>query len=458
MSEVIIRDDLEAMAESGLLSDYNRRRLTAARPTDGAMLALNINLTAICNLGCTYCFAKGGDYGRITGKLNEGADVESILQFVKQNAARGETVRFEFFGGEPMINFSTIEALCWRSEALGAEQGIRFLYRISTNLTMRLTERELELFARFRFTVSVSIDGSEATHDRNRPNKAGRGSFRAILDNCYKVRERSDDITLVARMTYVPHPDSSLVADVEALYAFNIFDWFQILPATVSRELVRTVFADAFGDLAYSEICRLCADKVDSEYKLLGEIYMLLFRPGNRFRGVLEIETVIRMLLEGEVANGHCSGGRNYFTFSPDHSIMPCHRLVGEAEFRVGAFGGTIDGEAVAPWRLGINDTPVCRDCAIRYICGGGCKQENFVATADINRPDPEKCRFQFRLVHCAIQAIAESDAAFRARRRGVLRDLFVSCGRPTLSSGRSEEVPAPDRLTHLIPLLHAFD
>lgn len=450
-------DDITVLQGMGLLADYNRKRLAAASATDGATLALNINLTAVCNLGCSYCFAKGGDYGRITGRLNEGADVDSILDFVRRNASFGETVRFEFFGGEPMMNFPTIEALCERSQALSEELGIVFLYRISTNLTTRLSERELGLFERFRFTVSVSIDGPETTHDRNRPNKAGRGSFGAIIDNCRKVRERSDQITLVARMTYVPHPNTSLVSDVEALHALDMFDWFQILPATVSEELVETVFADAFGDLPYDEVCRRCAEKVDLEFERLGERYVSLFQPHNRFRGVLEIETIIRMLLEGEVANGHCSGGRNYFTFSPDRSIMPCHRLVGEAKFQVGSFGGAPEEAGVAPWRLGINETPVCQDCSIRYICGGGCKQENFVGTGSINLPDLEKCRFQFRLVHCAVQAIADSDPAFLARRRDVLNDLFVSCGRPTLASGRRHDLPPPDALKHFTPLERAF-
>lgn len=446
-------NDLQFLRDSGMLEDFNRTRLAHSDPTDGAPLALNINLTATCNLGCSYCFAQGGDYGRIKGKLDDTADVESILEFVRRNAKAGETVRFEFFGGEPMLNFGAIETLCQRSEELAAERQIRFVHRISTNLTTRLGERELGLFERFGFIVSVSIDGAEETHDRNRPSKAGRGSFRAILDNCRKVRERSERITLVARMTYVPHPRSSLIADVEALHGLNIFDWFQILPATVSEEFVRTVFADAFDGLSYAEICTLCADKVDREYERLGERYLSLFMPENRFRGILEIETVIRMLLEGEVANGHCSGGRNYFTFSPDRSIMPCHRLVGEEGFQAGVFGADLNEAAVAPWRRSVNDLPVCRDCAIRYICGGGCKQENFVATGEINLPDPEKCRFQFRLVHCAVQALAESRPAFRARRRDALRDLFVSCGRPTLASGRGPTPPALDRLIHLTPL-----
>ena len=449
----VVEIDLAALTRSGHLSDYNRRRLADATPLDGANLALNINLTAFCNLGCTYCFANGGDYGRIKGKLNPRQDVDAILNFVRRNTERGDAVRFEFFGGEPMMNFETIEALCRRSDDMAREDGLTLLFRISTNLTTRMTNRELEVFEKFGFTVSVSIDGGEKTHDRNRPNKAGRGSFCAIVDNCHKVRAQSEAITLVARMTYVPFPGSSLIDDIRELYDLNIFDWFQVLPATVSEEHLSTVFETEFDGLSQEEINGICADKIDHEYTQLANQYLGLFKPDNRFRGLLEFETIVRMILRGEVANGHCSGGRNYFTFSPDRSVMQCHRLVGEEKFQVGTFDGDFNVQETTPWRLTVNETPVCRDCAIRYICGGGCKQENFVGTRDINLPDPKKCRFQFRLATSAIQSIAHSDTTFREQERDSLKDLFVSCGRPTLRTDRPNPSPNLEELKHLRPI-----
>ena len=449
-----IENDLAVLAVAGQLDDCNRRRLASADPLAGANLALNINLTAYCNLGCTYCFAEGGDYGRLKGKLNAETDVDAILAFIRGNAVAGDTVRFEFFGGEPMMNFEVIEALCNRSIDFGRETGIRFLYRISTNLTTRLGRRELELFEKFGFIVSVSIDGDEATHDRNRPGKNGRGSFRTIIENCRKVRVQSETITLVARMTYVPFPESSLIGDIRKLRDLNIFDWFQVLPATLSQDLLSTVFGRAFREKNHHEIRAVCADKVDREYAVLADRYLELFSARNRFRGLLEFETIIRMILRGEVANGHCSGGRNYFTFSPDGSIMPCHRLVGEADFQAAAFHGTPDDRVTAPWRRRVDETPVCADCSIRYICGGGCKQENLVGTGDINIPDPEKCRFQFRLVAAAVQSITRSGHAFQQRERGVLNDLFVSCGRPTLKTARPPAFLKRHELKYLRPVV----
>lgn len=452
LAERVARD-LEQLRTAGHLTSLNRDRLERASPLDGANLALNINLTSVCNLGCTYCFAEGGDYGRIKGKLNTDTDLDAILSFIAENAGAGDAVRLEFFGGEPMMNFDAIETLCERSLALAADSGIRFHYRISTNLTTRLSERELSLFERFGFTVSVSIDGGAATHDRNRPNLAGRGSFEQIIANCRRVRQRSAAITLVARMTYVPFPGSSLVADVRELHGENVFDWFQILPAVVGDSFLKPVFADTFAGRSRDEIDALCDDKIDAEYRDLAQAYLTLFSDDNRFKGVLEIETIIRMILLGEVANGHCSGGRKYFTFSPDQSVMPCHRLVGEVDFRSGSFSEGVDAATTERWRTSINDTPVCADCAIRYLCSGGCKQENFVRSGDMNRPDPRSCRFQFRLVDAAIETIGRAGPELRGRDRSVLSDLFVSCGRPTLKTGRAAHRPAPPGLQCLTPL-----
>ncbi|OIQ31597.1 MAG: hypothetical protein BM562_07020 [Alphaproteobacteria bacterium MedPE-SWcel] len=449
----VVHEDILRLKDTGYLSRLNRDRLEIASPLDGANLALNINLTSVCNLGCTYCFAEGGDYGRIKGKLNADTDLDSILGFVSENTVAGDAVRFEFFGGEPMMNFDAIEALCERSARMAEQVGIRFLYRISTNLTTRLSERELSLFERFGFTVSVSIDGGAATHDRNRPNLAGRGSFQSILQNCHRVRARSEAITLVARMTYVPLPESSLLGDVRELHAENIFDWFQILPAVVDDSFLKPVFGDTFAGKSRAEIDALCDDKVEAEYKKLSDAYLSLFRPDNRFKGVLEIETIIRMILLGEVANGHCSGGRKYFTFSPDKSVMPCHRLVGEPALQSGTFKAGVDAATTTEWRSSINQTPVCSDCAIRYLCSGGCKQENLVRSGNLNRPDPRSCRFQFRLVDSAIETIGRAGPDLLGRDRSVLNDLFVSCGRPTLNTDRAAKRPPRPELRSLVPL-----
>jgi len=423
------------LAEQGYISDVNLESVQRASFTDGSNLAINVNLTATCNLGCSYCFADGGDYGRIKGKLD--ADVEDdIFDFVADRTQRGQIVRFEFFGGEPLLNFARIASMCARAEEIEQRLGIRFLFRISSNLTI-LPPGCLELFARHRFIVSVSIDGGRETHDRNRPTKGGRGSWDKIMANCMAVRAASDAILLVARMTVVGGP-VGLSENVRQLWALNIFDYFQIYPGVVPREA-----SHVFGDEAASDGGTMARGFL-AEFADFVDEYAALFTPENRFRGVLEYERIVDMVEKGKAALSFCSGGRNYFTFSPDRSVMPCHRLVGDTDAQLGVSGSPVAQDArLEPWRLPIDRNPTCSQCWIRYICAGGCRQENQQATGDINTPSAEGCHYQIRLVEKVVGMMAAQSRAYREQDRIELDDMFVSCGRPmTVNLRRDPDLP----------------
>lgn len=425
----------DSLIGEGVLSDANLAALQKTSFTDGANLAINVNLTATCNLGCSYCFADGGDYGRIKGVI--GSDIEDdIFDFIVDRVKRGDAVRFEFFGGEPLLNFERIASMCARAMEVEAALGIRFVFRISTNLTI-LPTGALELFARHRFIVSVSIDGGKETHDRNRPTKGGRGSWDKIMANCLAVRAASDEIVLVARMTVVGGANS-LISEVRQLWKINIFDNFQIYPGVVPKEL-----SHIFGNGDHHSDGSMAGSFLN-EFNDFLDCYADFFRPDNRFKGVLEYERIVDMVENGKVALSFCSGGRSYFTFSPDKSVMPCHRLVGDETAQIGDSANPMEHETrLDPWRLPIDSNPVCSQCWVRYICAGGCRQENLQATGDLNTPSADGCDYQIQLVKKVVGMMASQGPAYRALDRIELDDMFVSCGRPmTANLRRNSEVP----------------
>jgi len=433
------RAEWDRLNDAGVISAVNPQRLADSGFSDGANLAINVNLTAVCNLNCTYCFAEGGDYGRITGDM-ESVTVDHIFRFIDEHVTPSQTVRFEFFGGEPLLNFERIKEMCDRSDVIHRERGIKFIYRISTNLTA-LPKGTLELFAEKKFIVSVSLDGDEETHNRNRPTKTGKGSFHWIMGNIRKVREASDDITLVARMTVVGEKPS-LAENVLALWKLNIFDYFQIYPGVVPAEK-NQIFVTLGSKSSPGKTHNTVLPSFYNQLSEFVELYPKLFGQGNRFRGVLEYERIADMIANGKLALAYCSGGRNYFTFSPDDSIMPCHRIVGDTQFQAGtAKEGLTD--SLAEWRdIHVDRHPTCSKCWIRYICGGGCKQENFVATGSLNEPNPEMCKYLIQLVETVVKNMERLGGDYFSRDRAQLDDLFVSCGKPLLANLR-----APDSLS----------
>lgn len=450
------------LVELGLISDENRRALRQSTFADGADLAVNVNLTNICNLACTYCFAEGGDYGRIKEAMGHDS-VDHIFAFIQEHVTPSRSVRLEFFGGEPLANFTTLREVCERSEQFGAAHGVKFVYRISTNLTL-LPEGALDLFAKHDFIVSVSIDGGRAVQDANRPAKGGQGSYDRVMKNVRKVRAVGDGIILVARMT-VAQREPSLIANMRELYDLNIFDYFQIYPGVFpvddpgqgraassgtvflnmpdmpgKKEERRSFYAAPVSAKRYVNFF-LQEGMVEQFRDFLRE-YPKLFTPENRFRGVLEYERTAQLVLDGQLALSFCSGGRTYFTHSPDTSISPCHRLVGDASFDVGRGEDGLTREP-ADWRQVVDDHPVCGQCWARYICGGGCKQENFVATGNLQELSTESCAYQLLLAEEVLRMMARSASEYHRRERGRLGDMFVSCGRPVISSGRAEPAAA---------------
>lgn len=425
------QDEWNRLVEKGIISDINYNSLKESSFSDGANLAINVNLTAFCNLNCTYCFADGGDYGRIKGRM-EATTVDHIFEFINQYVTSSQKVRFEFFGGEPLLNFNIIKEICDRSEQTFKANGIEFIYRISTNLTVLPCEA-VDLFAKKNFIVSVSIDGDEETHNRNRPAKNGEGSFKLIMNNVQVVRNASKNIILVARMT-VTNEKPSLTDNVIALWKLNIFDYFQIYPAVTPAE--NKPFFVTLKSKTNQTMDKSGNTIQLSFYKQLSafiKVYPTLFSKFNRFRGVLEYERIVDMIQNGKLALAYCSGGRNYFTISPDNSIMPCHRLVGDKQFQCGngSEGITTD---LDQWReMSVDNHHVCSKCWIRYICGGGCKQENFVAMGSLNEPNPDMCKYQIQMVETLIETMVREGKNYRTQNRFALEDLFVSCGRPVI-------------------------
>lgn len=423
-------EEWDALARAGALDPVNAARLGRSMYADGANLALNINLTGKCNLSCSYCFADGGDYGRIKNKMGEDL-LDSIFAFIAAHHTKSKTVRFELFGGEPLLNFPVIEALCRRSDEVSAATGIQFIFRISTNLTV-LPEGVLALFRDRSFIVSISIDGGPETQNRNRPTKGGKTSYEGILENCREVRSAGDNITMVARMTVVGS-SPSLTENVLTLWHLNLFDYFQIYPGvtpavTPVTSLVRKKdeAVTSHGTMEHTFLKQMAE---------LITIYPELFGAGNRFRGVLEYEQIVQMIMQGELAVGHCSAGSTYFTFSPDGSISPCHRMVGNREFEVdaNAIGLT---RSIEEWSAPVDRHPVCSQCWARYVCGGNCRQENFVATGELLQLNEDTCEYQKTVVAEVLRHVGRSGAAYLHGERR-LSDLFISCGRPIVSNGR---------------------
>lgn len=403
----------------------SHRSILAARAAERRprLDALNLNLTPRCELSCVYCYAKGGSYNRIDRDLT----LETVERCLDEAAAFLDPevpFRFEFFGGEPLLAAETIEAVLAFEGRRGIGRG-RVTNRISTSLT-RLDERILRLLEEGEFIVSVSLDGERATQDAQRPFRDGRGSFDAILAAVERVRDRLPAATIVARMTAFSAAER-LHDEIRSLRERGLFDYVSVYGASLVEAREGRVFMSAPLRDSLLALARAYPEWVGA--------------PGNRFKGWLELNRMLGHLLDGSLALNHCRAGDGYFTLSPDGSMHPCHRLVGDLSRAVPGGAARLDRTDPA-WRTGVDARDSCASCEIRYFCGGGCKQENLAGTGDMLVPAPGGCAFARLLFEAALEAfLSLDDRARRAVRKSVadLPRLFTLCGQETAPGGDRE-------------------
>lgn len=139
-----------------------------------------IYLTKNCNLRCDYCY-EGLD------KKNEKIDeptLKKLIDRIIEEAKPDEHIKILFFGGEVFLNEKALfYGLDYVFEKY--QQGAHVSACLTTNATLLNRERVRKLFKYGKMlTVEVSLDGRQATHDKFRKFKTGRGSYDFVIKNC----------------------------------------------------------------------------------------------------------------------------------------------------------------------------------------------------------------------------------------------------------------------------------
>lgn len=137
-------------------------------------------ITHRCNQQCTYCHASSvGDNDNAlydmsieTGKRC----VDVALKSPSQN------LKFEFQGGEPLLNFEAIREIVEYTKKANSIQSRHIDFVVCTNLT-KLTEEHLSFLKQNKISLSTSLDGPKDIHDQCRKKRSGGGTYDLVIKN-----------------------------------------------------------------------------------------------------------------------------------------------------------------------------------------------------------------------------------------------------------------------------------
>lgn len=354
-------------------------------------LRLTLVLTHDCNLGCRYCY---------TGRKFRRAMAPSVVAKALDLARAAGPTKLAYFGGEPLLEWDLLEDTARQVSA----HGLALEQSVTTNGTLLDRGKALRL-GELGVYVALSIDGTRAAHEANRPTMGGRSSWDAVsaaLDLLVAAGRAFETISVVT-----PASARELGASVRELLSRGV-------PRVSLNPCFDAVWTD--DDLA--------AFRAGLEEA--AGAYVACMRAG-RVVGMGAIESKIAARLKGGLTCADkCSLGEESVAVAPSGNLYFCERAVGEDDdlrHVIGHVDTGVDPAKVAalrarmPQRHAANDE--CAGCAARPYCSAGCACANLAETGDLARAGGVQCWYERTTLE-----LAEAAAALLAAERN---DPFLS-------------------------------
>lgn len=307
-----------------------------------------------CNLRCTYCrdrdFDQGGKRVMSTEVLR--ALISSLAQLPQ------DMQRMHWLGGEP-----TLAGLDFFKEIVQFQKKQtqkHWVNTIQTNATL-INQDWAEFFRTHDFKVGVSVDGTSQTHDADRINLVGHGSYAKVMNGVNILRKAGINPSIICVVTKHNAGKGTqmlrgLVDSGFTNIAFNAFyntaTNSHSDPFAVSDEAWTQFMKDIFEEW-------ITLDRADVQVRELDS--MIAWTQGRSERSC--------------VFRGSCS---SWMLVDHDGSIYPCERLgrstcFGNVTF-VTSFAEILEAPAHRVFTTQTLRMPeVCKVCPMQTFCHNGC-------------------------------------------------------------------------------------
>lgn len=319
-------------------------------------------VSGACNMRCRYCFytdvmAHRGTavYPRMTPEVLE-AVVRRAFQY-----ADGP-VSFAFQGGEPtLIGLPFFEELV-RLEKTYNARAFPVQNAVQTN-GFELSDDMIAFFARERFLLGLSMDGTEETHDSLRVDKDGAPTFARVRRTAERLRDAGAEFNILCVVT-----DPVARQPREVFRALAPYGHVQFIACLDGLDGERTPYS-------------LSAERYLAFLKQTFDLYYEAFLSG-RPVSVRGFDNYVGILLglppENCAMGGRCGG---YFLVESDGGVYPCDFYVLD-EWRMGSVtDAPLErlARSDAARRFVAASLPVpdaCRACRWYPLCRNGCRRE----------------------------------------------------------------------------------
>lgn len=340
---------------------------------DNSNLSVIFQLTDICVLACKYCFARGAhkdDNPKVSNVLLE----KVISQAFDTNH---ETVTFEWTGGEALLLgmdfFKTVISLQKKYVTKDYSNSVQTSgYLFDKNIIDYLIDNGFE--------VSITIDGTKAVHNANRPAQNSEGSFDQVMETRAYIAEKQGYCGFISTIT-----KNNLGHEKEMLEFFSELgiDSFHSNPYIYFDKNIVKDKGLALNNRDYSSYY---ISQFNAWYER-GKVYPIPITIDYFVKGLSSKMPSMHTLC---VFGGRCL--TNFITITPNGDCYNCPKFTGHSNMCLGNINEKsikemldIDNNErmnnLVHQRLEAINKCEKSHCRFAYLCNGGCPYYSYISS-----------------------------------------------------------------------------
>jgi uncharacterized protein len=355
--------------------------MSTAEPQIAAPPAFHVMLKPcgpVCNLGCSYCYYLSKErlypdgHFCMTGELLE----TFTRQYIE--AQRVPEVTFGWQGGEPTLVGLDFFRLAVELQQKVRRPGTVVRNAVQTNGTL-LNDEWCRFFQEHGFLVGLSLDGPRELHDAYRVDKRGQPTFHRAMAGLALLKQHGVEFNV---LTTVHAANAGHPLDVYRFLRDEVGARFiQFIPIVQrdnetgfqegERVTERSVTGRQYGDFLIAVFDEWVRRDVGRVFVQIFDVALATWvgqRPG---LCVFEETCGTALVLE-----------HNGDLYACDHFVEPQCRLGNVLETPLVELVGS---EQQRRFGLAKRDAlpRACRECAVRFVCHGGCPKNRVARTPD---------------------------------------------------------------------------
>lgn len=363
---------------------------------------VSFSLTPIleCNLRCRYCFADAGKK-YVGEKRKYSYDIlEKIAIYLIEKYPMIKKYHLSFVsGGEPFLDKKGLfDMIDFMSTFFAKHEKLLTMW-LCTNGTL-IDIEDLKMLDKYNIQIGISQDGKKTEHDKCRIDKYGNGTYDCVAEKINMILHSGE---LSERIRKI---------------------WGSAVITSENQDMLSVLLEHKKLGIANSQLRFIQSSKEKNlaiKEKNLSKVYiwieeLITFLKNELLMGKLDsalmilnendsIGKIIRRLIIQKPYIKRCHAGKLHFAFTPEGDIYPCDNFVGIEEFKIGS---VLTNEFGIFENCSVLERERCKNCWIRFVCGGDCYYNSFCCNHDTRVPDEVFCKIMEYTVESALVMLHE--------------------------------------------------